>query len=113
MKWFTIAPEAYFFLLRRCVFFNEPRSAEHPRTAVSHCFRLASWRAHPNDALLFRRQDHRNCLGVDRLNNRVLPPSAPALGSIILGHRPICSSSHTAFMTRSRLIGGVAGHLLT
>jgi hypothetical protein len=27
--------------------------------------------------------------------------------------RPICSSSQIDFMTRSRLMGGVAGHLLT
>jgi hypothetical protein len=40
MKWFTIAPEAYFFLLRRCVFFiavtsHDPRSILGQRSLIA------------------------------------------------------------------------------
>src|SRR6266478_7021401 len=47
------------------------RSAScHPATAVA-ALSLVPWRAHPHVVLLFRRQDHRHGLWVDRLDDSV------------------------------------------
>src|SRR6266404_3580320 len=73
-----------------------PTSSEAtPKTAAPDNDRLAYSAAFSSSPLWFREKDYE--IAVFRSPSRA---------------RPICSSSHTDFITRSRLIAGVSGHLL-
>jgi len=50
-------------------------------------FRFVPWRAHPDVALFLGRQDHRHCLGMDRLDDRVWQRRQEAIDEVRAGDR--------------------------
>jgi hypothetical protein len=85
VDWFALGGECRYAAVRSSL--SGPRMTIFSASSGNGCLGFIPWRAHPNIPFFIGCQDHRHCLGMDRLDHRVQRRRQEAVHEVRSGDR--------------------------